>query len=90
MAACDALGRVADTVEPAASALARLHFDPVWKVRRRLFEAYALLAERGVMPAERARLALEDILITANGYLTEYQIRHHRNEAMRRVPHQEV
>jgi UDP-N-acetylglucosamine--N-acetylmuramyl-(pentapeptide) pyrophosphoryl-undecaprenol N-acetylglucosamine transferase len=90
MAACRALGRVADTAEPAASALARLHFDPVWKVRSRLFEAYALLAERGVIPAEQARRALEDILITANGYLTEYQIRRHRNEAMRRVPHQEV
>jgi UDP-N-acetylglucosamine--N-acetylmuramyl-(pentapeptide) pyrophosphoryl-undecaprenol N-acetylglucosamine transferase len=92
MATCDALARIADQAEPASSALARLHFDPVWRVRGALFEAYALLAERGVLTAEQAHTALDAILITANGYLTEYQIRHRRNEAMRRVPqpHQEA
>lgn len=90
MAACDALGRLADQPEPAASALARLHFDPVWRVRGVLFEAYGRLAERGVLSPDDARQALDAILITANGYLTEYQIRHCRNEAVHRIPHQEV
>ncbi|MEZ4387876.1 MAG: UDP-N-acetylglucosamine--N-acetylmuramyl-(pentapeptide) pyrophosphoryl-undecaprenol N-acetylglucosamine transferase [Candidatus Krumholzibacteriia bacterium] len=90
MAACEALGRIADAPEPVATALARLHFDPVWKVRGALFDAYARLAERGVLPPHQARRALDGILITANGYLTEYQIRRCRNEAMRRVPQQEV
>lgn len=86
MAACEALGHVADRPEPLTTALARLHFDPVWKVRGALFETYARLAERGVLAPDQARDALDSILITANGYLTEYQIRHCRNEAVRRVP----
>lgn len=90
MAVCRALATVADTPEPTASALARLHFDPVWKVRGALFETYARLAERGVIAPDDARRALDAILITANGYLTEYEIRHRRNDAVRRVPHQEV
>ncbi len=90
VAVCEALARVADAPEPVAHALETLHFDPVWKVRGALFEAYALLAERGVLSPGRTRAALDAILITANGYLTEYEIRHRRNDAMRRVPHQEV
>jgi len=90
MATCEALSRIADQPEPAATALARLHFDPVWKVRGALFRAYALLAERGVLSPDQAREALDGILITANGYLTEYEIRHRRNEAMRRVPQTEA
>ena len=90
MAACRALGRVADDPAPALKALAGLHFDAVWKVRAALFDAYAELAERHVIDAATADQALDGILITANGYLTEYQIRHRRNEAVRRVRRQEA
>ena len=67
-----------------------VHFDPVWKVRGALFEAYAELTERGVLRADEANVEIEAILITANGYLTEYQIRHRRNEAVRRVRRREA
>lgn len=89
MAACKALGRVADDPAEVQEALHRLHFDPVWKVRGMLFDAYAELADRGVMTADTARDELDQVLITANGYLTEYQIRHHRNQAVRRLPRRE-
>jgi len=90
MASVRALGRLADAPEPALSALARVHYDPVWKVRGELFDAYAVLVERGVVSPEAAAAAIDGILITANGYLTEYEIRHHRNEAVRRVRRQEA
>lgn len=90
MAAVRALGRIADAPEPAISALRRVHFDPVWKVRGALFEAYAELTERGVLTAAEANAEIEAILITANGYLTEYQIRHRRNDAVRRVRRREA
>jgi len=90
MAAVRALGRLADAPEPVLGALVRVHFDPVWKVRSELFQAYADLTERGVITAAVARQALDSILITANGYLTEYQIRHRRNEALRRVRRRET
>ncbi|MDY0109564.1 MAG: glycosyltransferase [Candidatus Krumholzibacteria bacterium] len=90
MAAVRALGRLADAPQPVASALASLHFDPVWKVRSALFQAYAELTERGVIAPAAAHAALDSILITANGYLTEYQIRHRRNEALRRVRRRET
>ncbi len=90
MAAVRALGRLADAPEPALSALQGVHFDPVWKVRSELFDAYARLVERGVITAEAADAAIAGVLITANGYLTEYEIRRHRNEAVRRVRRQEA
>lgn len=90
MAAVRALGRLADAPEPTLGALAGTHFDPVWKVRSALFAAYAELAERGVITAAEAHAALDSVLITANGYLTEYQIRHRRNEALRRVQRREA
>lgn len=89
VAAVRALGRLADTPEPTFAALARLHFDPVWKVRSALFQSYAELTERGVIAPQQAQKALEAVLITANGYLTEYQIRHGRNDAMRRIGRRE-
>ena len=85
MAAVHALGRLADAPEPVMSALARLRYDPVWKVRSALFEAYAELSDRQVITPQTAQAAIEAVLITANGYLTEYQIRHRRNEAVRRI-----
>jgi len=90
MATVRALGRLADAPEPAMSALARVHFDPVWKVRGALFQAYAELVERRIVTAEAAHAALDAVLITANGYLTEYEIRHRRNEAMRRIRRREA
>jgi hypothetical protein len=90
MAAVRALGRIADAPQPAVPALRKVHFDPVWKVRGALFEAYAELTERGVITAAEATAEIEAILITANGYLTEYQIRHRRNEAVRRVRRREA
>ena len=90
MAAVRALGRLADEPEPVLTALSRVHFDPVWKVRGELYQSYATLTERGVITPEAATEALDAILITANGYLTEYEIRHRRNEAVRRVRRQET
>lgn len=89
MAAVRALGRLAVTPEPTLTAFGRLRYDPVWKVRSALFQAYAELTERGVIAPDTARTALEAVLITANGYLTEYQIRHRRNEAVRRIHRRE-
>ncbi len=88
-AAVRALGRLADEPEPALTALRQVHFDPVWKVRGALFDAYAVLTEREIISAEDAGRELDGVLITANGYLTEYQIRHRRNEAVRRVRRRE-
>jgi HEAT repeat protein len=90
MAAVRGLGRLADAPQPVLSALTSLHFDPVWKVRSEVFEAYARLVERGVITAAQADAAIGGVLITANGYLTEYEIRRHRNEAVRRVRRQEA
>jgi UDP-N-acetylglucosamine--N-acetylmuramyl-(pentapeptide) pyrophosphoryl-undecaprenol N-acetylglucosamine transferase len=90
MAAVRALGRLADRPEPVLTALRRVQFDPVWKVRGALFEAYAELTDRGIIAAEVAHQEIDAILITANGYLTEYQIRHRRNEAVRRVRRREA
>jgi len=90
MAACRALGKTADQPEPAMTALDRLKYDAVWKVRGTLFEAYAELSDRGIIDTDTAQTALDAILITANGYLTEYQIRHRRNDAVRRVKRREA
>jgi len=90
MAACRALGKTADQPEPVMTALDRLKYDAVWKVRGRLFDAYAELSDRGIIDAVTAQEALDAILITANGYLTEYQIRHRRNDAVRRVKRREA
>ncbi len=89
MAAVRALGRLADTAAPTLTALAGVRFDPVWKVRSALFQAYAELTERGIIAPDEAETALAAVLITANGYATEYEIRHRRNEALRRIHRRE-
>ncbi|HOX25585.1 MAG TPA: glycosyltransferase [Candidatus Krumholzibacteria bacterium] len=90
MAAVRALGRLADAPEPVMTALERVQFDPVWKVRGALFQAYAELADRQVISPTAAHAALDAVLITANGYLTDYEIRHRRNEALRRIRRREA
>ena len=61
---------------------AHLYFDAVWKVRSALFQAFEILIRRGVLDKQKAAVEADKVLITSNGYTTEYELKKHYNSVV--------
>ena len=55
--------------------LKTLYFDPVWKVRRALFNCMTRLVQRGVMDPDTARGEMDQVLITSYGFVADYPLK---------------
>ena len=60
----------------------KLYFDAVWKVRMAIFQAFETLIKRGVLDRSTAAAEIDKILITSNGYTTEYELKKEYNSVM--------
>ena len=60
----------------------KLYFDAVWKVRMALLQAFEILIKRGVLERSAAASEINKILITSNGYTTEYELKKEYNSLM--------
>ncbi len=59
----------------------KCYFDKVWKVRKALFRGYEILVRRGIITSEEALVEFDKILITSNGYITEYELKKQFNNS---------
>jgi UDP-N-acetylglucosamine--N-acetylmuramyl-(pentapeptide) pyrophosphoryl-undecaprenol N-acetylglucosamine transferase len=59
----------------------KCYFDKVWKVRKALFKGYETLVRRGIITNEEALKEFDKILITSNGYITEYELKKQFNNS---------
>lgn len=57
----------------------KLYFDAVWKVRMAILQAFEILIKRGVLDKSAAAAEIDRILITSNGYTTEYELKKEYN-----------
>jgi len=66
------------------------YYDPVWKVRKALFRGYEILVKRQVMESRAVLNEFEKILITSNGYTTEYELKDQFNKSRSAIDDTEV
>ncbi|HQB08590.1 MAG TPA: UDP-N-acetylglucosamine--N-acetylmuramyl-(pentapeptide) pyrophosphoryl-undecaprenol N-acetylglucosamine transferase [bacterium] len=59
----------------------RCYFDKVWKVREAIYKGMGKLVERHVIDPDTALKEMDSILITSNGYLTEYELKKQYNKS---------
>ena len=60
----------------------KLYFDAVWKVRMAILQAFEILIKRGALERSAAAAEIDKILITSNGYTTEYELKKEYNSLM--------
>ena len=60
----------------------KLYFDAVWKVRMAILQAFEILIKRGILDRNAAASEIDKILITSNGYTTEYELKKEYNSVM--------
>lgn len=59
----------------------RCYYDKIWKVRVAIHKAFKRLVERKVIAAKTALEEMDKILITSNGYITEYELKKQYNSS---------
>jgi len=59
----------------------RCYYDKVWKVREAIYKGLGTLVERRVIEPDTALKEMDSILITSNGYLTEYELKRQYNQS---------
>ena len=61
----------------------KLYFDPVWKVRSAIFQAFKILIEGGILDKKTAGDEAKKVLRTSNGYTTEYELQKYRDDVIK-------
>lgn len=77
-----AAAQIAEDTEKLLGNFSKLYFDAVWKVRSAIFQAFEILIRRGVLNTKKAAEEADRILITSNGYTTEYELKKHYNSVI--------
>ena len=77
-----AAAQIAENAEILLQNFTHLYFDAVWKVRSALFQAFEILIRRGVLDKQTAAAEADRVLITSNGYTTEYELKKHYNSVI--------
>ena len=77
-----AAAQIAENAEMLLQNFTHLYFDAVWKVRSALFQAFEILIRRGVLDKQTAAAEADKVLITSNGYTTEYELKKHYNSVI--------
>jgi UDP-N-acetylglucosamine--N-acetylmuramyl-(pentapeptide) pyrophosphoryl-undecaprenol N-acetylglucosamine transferase len=70
--------------------LKTLYFDKVWKVRKAVFKAFEFLVRRGMITGAKAIEEFDKVLITSNGYVTEYELKKQFNISRSLISGKEV
>lgn len=61
------------------------YFDQVWKVRQAVFAAYEKIVERKIIPRSTALEEMDKVLITSDGYLTQYELKQQFNSSRKAI-----
>ena len=77
-----AAAQISNDIENLIKHYSKLYFDAVWKVRNAIFQAFEILIRRGALERNKAAAEADRILITSNGYTTEYELKKHYNSVM--------
>jgi len=77
-----AAAQIAENSEILLQNFNHLYFDAVWKVRSAIFQAFEILIKRGVLDTKKAVEEADKILITSNGYTTEYELKKRYNSVI--------
>ena len=84
-----AAAQIAEDSEKLLEKFTSLYFDAVWKVRSAIFQSFEILMKRGVLDTKKAAAEADKILITSNGYTTEYELKKHYNSVIELIQEQE-
>ena len=74
-----AAAQISTDTETLLKHFSKLYFDAVWKVRMAILQAFEILIKRGVLDKSAAAAEIDRILITSNGYTTEYELKKEYN-----------
>ena len=74
-----AAAQISTDTENLLKHFSKLYFDAVWKVRMAILQAFEILIKRGVLDKNTAASEIDKILITSNGYTTEYELKKEYN-----------
>ena len=77
-----AAAQISTDIENLLKHFSKLYFDAVWKVRMALLQAFEILIKRGALERSAAAAEIDKILITSNGYTTEYELKKEYNSLM--------
>lgn len=77
-----AAAQISTDTENLLKHFSKLYFDAVWKVRMAILQAFEILIKRGVLDKNAAAAEIDRILITSNGYTTEYELKKEYNSVM--------
>lgn len=77
-----AAAQISTDIENLLKHFSKLYFDAVWKVRMAILQAFGILIKRGVLDRSAAVSEIDRILITSNGYTTEYELKKEYNSVM--------
>lgn len=77
-----AAAQISTDIENLLKHFSKLYFDAVWKVRMAILQAFEILIKRGVLDRKAAVSEIDRILITSNGYTTEYELKKEYNSVM--------
>jgi len=77
-----AAAQISENAEILLQNFTHLYFDAVWKVRSAIFQAFEILIRRGVLDKQTAAAEADKVLITSNGYTTEYELKKHYNSVI--------
>lgn len=77
-----AAAQISTDTEKLLGRFSKLYFDAVWKVRMAILQAFEILIKRGVLDKSTAASEIDKILITSNGYTTEYELKKEYNSVM--------
>ena len=70
-----AAGEIENDGQRAVKEFSRCYYDKVWKVRESVYKALGRLVERKVLMPASALEEMDKILITSNGYTTDYELK---------------
>ncbi|MGI6394280.1 MAG: glycosyltransferase [bacterium] len=76
-----AVSSIEDNGERAIREFSRCYYDKVWKVRRAIYCGLDNFVKRKVITPKEALAEMDKILITSNGYLTEYELKKQYNQS---------
>ena len=77
-----AAAQISTDIENLLKHFSKLYFDAVWKVRMAILQAFEILIKRGVLDRSAAVSEIDRILITSNGYTTEYELKKEYNSVL--------
>ncbi len=84
-----AAAQISENAEILLQNFTHLYFDAVWKVRSAIFQAFEILIRRGVLDKQTAAAEADKVLITSNGYTTEYELKKHYNSVIELIQEKE-